>query len=57
MGAVRNGKWTGVVVVGGIRGALRSIVHAVATAAMISSEFRELSLEALQALGVGRVVR
>ena len=44
--------------VGGIRGALRSTVHAVAAAAAISSEFRvrELSLEALQALGVGRAV-
>ena len=56
LGAERNEKWSAIVVVGGIRGALSSIVHAVATAATISSEFRKLSLEALQALGVGSVV-
>ena len=56
LGAVRNGKWSAVVVVGGIRGALRSIVDAVATAAAISSELRKLSLEALQSLRVGRAV-
>ena len=56
LGAVRDGKLSAIVVDGGIRGALRSIVDAVATAAAISSELRELKLEALQALGVGSVV-
>ena len=56
LGAVRDRKWSAAVVAGGIRGALRNIVDAVALAAAISSELRELGLEALQALGVVRAV-
>ena len=56
MGAARNGECSAVVVVAGIRWALRSIVHAVVAAAAIRLEFCKLGLEALQALGVGRVV-
>ena len=56
MGAARNGECSAVVVVAGIRWALRSIVHAVVAAAAICLEFCKLGLEALQALGVGRVV-